>query len=166
MTPRRDMKKQNEVQRTREEAMRREQVRTMRLGVGGVSLLLAITLGALAASGSTSPPARHAGVVTITYRDKGSIVDVAAGQKIRVVLDSTYWTINQASNAGVVARLGAEHVLPRGGCVPGEGCGTATSWFRAVGSGRVVITASRVSCGEALRCTNGNGSFRVTVRVS
>jgi hypothetical protein len=157
---------QTELVESRGGRMRREQVRTVRFGIAGVSLLLAITLGALAASGSTSAPPRRSGVVTITYRDKGSTVHVAPGQKIRVVLGSTYWRITRTSGRTTLAPIGAEHVVARQGCVAGEGCGTATSWFRATRAGAGAITATRGSCGEALRCTNGRGTFHVTVRVN
>jgi hypothetical protein len=145
--------------------MRREQARVLRYGIGSVTLLLALGVGALVASGTTGARPRSSGVVTITYRDKGSTLYVHPGERLRVVLDNTYWTIKGSSDAAVKL-IGSEHVSPRGGCVAGEGCGTVSASFRAIARGVAVITATRVSCGEALRCTNGNGYFDVTLRVS
>jgi hypothetical protein len=147
--------------------MRRERVQFLRYGIGGATLVLALTVGAVVASGSTGPSPKHASVVTITYRDKGSTVHLRVGERLRVVLDSTYWALNRSSNVASLTSLGAARVDPRlTGCVPGEGCGTVTESFRAIARGTAEVTASRVSCGEALRCTDGNGNFFVTIDVS
>lgn len=146
--------------------MRREQARVLRYGIGSVTLLLALGVGALVASGTTGAKPKSSGVVTITFRDKGSTLSVHPGERLRVVLDNTYWSIKGSSNTAAVELIGSVHVSPRRGCVAGEGCGTVSAPFRAIARGAAVITASRVSCGEALRCTNGNGYFDVTLRVS
>ncbi len=49
--------------------------------------------------------------------------------------------------------------------MPGGGCGTVTAWFNADGPGTAVVTASRTSCGEAMACGGGAGSYRLTVIV-
>jgi hypothetical protein len=146
--------------------MRRAPSRYDRLAIGAVSIALAVSLGALVANASTgtAPPTRS--TVTVTFGDKGSTVRLQVGETLRVLLDNTYWSIGPSSRPRLLAPHGAVRVHPRlTGCVPGEGCGSVTALFRALEPGTAVISASRVSCGEALRCTGGNGSFDVTVRI-
>jgi hypothetical protein len=49
--------------------------------------------------------------------------------------------------------------------VPGQGCGTVTAVFAAIAPGSARLTASRISCGEALRCTGSDGVYVLTVTV-
>jgi hypothetical protein len=53
-----------------------------------------------------------------------------------------------------------------GSCLPGIGCGVTTAWYKALSAGSATVSASRVSCGEALRCVGKQGAYRVTVVVS
>jgi hypothetical protein len=50
--------------------------------------------------------------------------------------------------------------------VAGSGCGTVAQEFRAVAPGMAQVTASRVSCGEALRCGDAAGHYQLTVEVT
>jgi plastocyanin len=113
-------------------------------------------------SGATPPPPV---TVKVADADNGKTVHVPQGSTVRVVLGSTYWTVQDGSNHQVLALQGAPTVLPSGGCVPGQGCGTVTATFRALAAGTSVITASRTTCGEALRCTGSEGSYRIVVIV-
>jgi hypothetical protein len=148
--------------------MRRDQARFLRFGIGGASVLLVVALGALLANVSSgASPKTKSDIVTVTFADKGKTVDLRVGETLRVVLDNTYWSTNPPSSnsAGLVQR-GAVKVYPRlAGCVAGEGCGTVITLFRATAAGTAMVSASRVSCGEAMRCTSGNGTFEVTVRI-
>jgi hypothetical protein len=148
--------------------MRRDQARILRFGIGGASVLLVVALGALLANVSSgASPKTKSDIVTVTFADKGKTVDLRVGETLRVVLDNTYWSTNPPSSnsAGLVQR-GAVKVYPRlAGCVAGEGCGTVITLFRATAAGTAMVSASRVSCGEAMRCTSGNGTFEVTVRI-
>ena len=146
--------------------MRREQARVLRYGIGTASLLLTLALGAMVASGPSGASPRRVNVVTVTFRDKGSTVHLRVGERLRVILGSTYWSFKPSSNSRTLAQMGAVKVVPRAGCVAGQGCGTVTALFRALAPGTAAVSASRVSCGEALRCSKGNGSFSVTVRVN
>jgi len=96
-------------------------------------------------------------------------VDIAAGDRLVVRLSSTYWTVSPpASNAVLRAEGPAIVATPSAAtshCVPGSGCGTVTAVFVARTPGRAVVTAQRTSCGEALRCTDQQGSYRLTVVV-
>lgn len=116
----------------------------------------------------TAPAGRTANAHVVTVDEKAGhrTVTIRRGAEIDVRLHSTYWRFSSL-NGSVLRRLGAPAYRPRlgGGCVPGQGCGTVTVRYRATRPGRVTIRASRNSCGEALRCTHGAGSFRVTIRV-
>ena len=102
----------------------------------------------------------------MTDRDKGTTVTLHVGDRLKVVLASTYWTIHPASKPAVLQTDGKQVTTPRPkGCVPGGGCGTASRMFTAVAKGTTTVSASRTSCGEALPCTGGNGKFSVTVVV-
>jgi hypothetical protein len=116
----------------------------------------------------TAPGGRTASkrVVTVDEKAGHRTVTIRQGTEIDVRLHSTYWRFSSLRGS-VLRSLGAPAYKPRlgGSCVPGQGCGTVTSRYRANRPGRKTIRASRTSCGEALRCTHGAGSFRVTIRV-
>lgn len=108
-----------------------------------------------------------AGDVTVTEKDNGTTLTLVAGQRVRVVLSSTYWQFQDSSDPAVLRADGQPRVSPQpSGCVPGAGCGTATATFLAVASGSAEIKATRTSCGEAMGCTGNEGLYtlRVTVR--
>jgi len=128
----------------------------VRLGVVAAAL---VVLGCGAASSASSiPPAS----LTVTDADNGRTVAIASGGQVTVTLDSTYWTFGGSSNPAVLRQVGQPVTSP-GSCPPGVGCGRVSATFAAVGRGRADVTASRTSCGEALSCTGGSGSYRVTV---
>jgi hypothetical protein len=117
-------------------------------------------------SPSTSPTPALAAGTTFGGADNGHTVTVRTGQQFRVVLDSTYWTFPDQPGSAVVRAVNTPTYQPSPGCVPGEGCGTATASFTAVAPGSVTITASRTSCGEAMACTGTAGEYSVTVVVT
>jgi hypothetical protein len=130
-----------------------------RSAVAAFALLLAA--GCTSAAGSGQPTTKR-----VTDRDKGTTVTLHIGDRLKVVLASTYWTIHPASKPAVLRSDGRPVTTPRPtGCVPGGGCGTVTATFTAAGDGTTIVSASRTSCGEALRCTGGNGVYRVSVVV-
>src|SRR5207302_4854531 len=104
----------------------------------------------------------------VSEADNGSTVSLRTGGTLRVVLHSTYWQFDPASDPTVLRSTGdpTSSPDPPGSCVPGGGCGTVTATFQALRAGRAVVTAHRTSCGEALRCTGRQGSYTVTVVVS
>jgi hypothetical protein len=113
---------------------------------------------------ATSP--RTTAARTATDAENGHRITVQVGDRVSVVLHSTYWNFAGSSNAAVMAPDGSPTVSPNpSGCVPGQGCGTATAVFVAAAPGTAQITASRTSCGEALRCTGSAGMYRLTVAV-
>lgn len=105
--------------------------------------------------------------VTVTNDDKGKTIEVHRGDRVTLTLSSTYWTIGPSSDASVLSGAGPPTISPQvSGCVPGQGCGTATARFTAGAPGTATVAATRTSCGEAMGCTAASGSFAVTIRVT
>jgi hypothetical protein len=99
-------------------------------------------------------------------RDSGHTLRMHVHDHLVVVLTSTYWTVQGSSNTRVLRQTGHSKVEPRrAGCGPGQGCGTVTTGFEALAPGRAEVTASRTTCGEAMRCTGSAGSYRVRIVV-
>lgn len=130
----------------------------------GALVLLTGCAKAQGTSGGASTPS-PVQTVTVGDNDTGRTLHVTPGSSVKVVLGSTYWTFGHSSDGGVLSLVGTPNVVPSGGCVPGQGCGTVTGVFRAMAPGTATITASRTSCGEAMRCTGDQGSYRVVVIV-
>lgn len=98
----------------------------------------------------------------------GSTVHLAPGDRVRVVLHSTYWTFRPPSDRAVVAGDGPGAYASGPNCptYPGSGCGTVTVRYSARHAGAAVIAADRTSCGEAIRCTPAALHWSVNVAVS
>jgi hypothetical protein len=138
-----------------------------RAGVLTVGMSAAVL--AFGACSSTSRPRSAAGprVVTLTYSDGGRSIEVHDGDSVKVILSSTYWSFQDSSNPNVLRSGGSAKVVPQlSGCVPGQGCGTVTATFKAIGVGTATIVATRTVCGEALRCNRTNDHYQVAVSVS
>lgn len=103
--------------------------------------------------------------LTLTKADNGKTVRTRTGDHLTIVLDSTYWTVQKLSGP-VLQEDGPPIVDPKiGHCVPGGGCGTVTTHFSVVTTGIATITANRTTCGEAMRCSEDQGTYRVVVDV-
>jgi hypothetical protein len=116
----------------------------------------------------TSPGSGGGTTVTARDTDNGHTVNLAVGDQLVVVLASTYWHFATLDDPRVLADRGPAVVAasPLGhGCVPGGGCGTVTVRYVAVAAGQVTVAADRTSCGEAMACTGGNGTYRLHVVV-
>ena len=108
----------------------------------------------------------HAVIVRANDGSNGRTIAIRRGQRLRVVLSSTYWQLQPSSNTTVLGLIGRPTISPQlTGCVPGEGCGTATATYLASRDGKATVTATRTSCGEALRCTGAGGLFTLHVLV-
>jgi len=138
--------------------------------------LTTLTLAAGCTSAASAPrdttprhPTPHHRTVVIAEKDKGHVVQVHVGDTVRWVLHNTYWTFVPAGG-GVLVKAGSQDspAPPSDvrSCVPGQGCGTVEVDYRVAQTGRVVLRAHRVSCGEALRCTGDRGRFSVTIVVT
>jgi hypothetical protein len=117
------------------------------------------------ATGSNNPVPK-----TIVLHDdaNGRTVSVRTGDSVELILASSYWNVAGSSAPGVLRQDGATSLLPRpAGCadIPGLGCTPEKTTFKALTRGRAVITASRTSCGEALRCVGHGHPTRFTLTV-
>jgi hypothetical protein len=99
-------------------------------------------------------------VRTIGRPAGGTTVHLALNDELVVRLTGSSWTFGPLSRPGILRPLGAPRNV---GCRPEFGCRSTTASYRASETGTVVVSASRSSCGEALRCIGAEGSFRVTV---
>jgi hypothetical protein len=98
----------------------------------------------------------------------GTTVHVHVGNKVELVLSSSYWNVNGSSTARVLRQDGSSTVLPRPtGCpaIPGMGCQPVQTNFTATAAGTSIITANRTACGEAMRCPADKQHFTVTIVV-
>lgn len=138
---------------------------------------LAVMLGLVAANGCSSsdgshPPSvsRSATVppktVTLDEHARGKVVRVSVGTAVMVRLHSTYWSVPASSDPQLLAPVGKGGSTPAGTCEPGAGCGLAVADFTARRPGIARLTAHRDSCGEAMPCRPGDGSYTVTVEIT
>jgi hypothetical protein len=111
-----------------------------------------------------APPGRP---IVLDEHANRTVIYVRAGATVELLLHSSYWTILGSSRPAVLAQDGPTRQLPvTPTCPPGIGCNPLQAMFIAQSPGTAVLSASRTSCGEALRCGPQNGSFRVTVIVT
>jgi len=144
-------------------------------GTGRRSVVSAAAVAAVTAAGCgvtpAAPPARG-GPPVIVIRDNanGTVVPVAAGDRVELILSSSYWDVAGSSAPRVLRQDGPATLMPRPSTcpknIPGLGCIPIQMNFTALADGRAVIKASRTSCGEALRCGPHHTRFTVTVVVS
>jgi len=121
----------------------------------------------------TIPPAlpTRGGPPVIVIRDNanGTLVPVTAGDRVELILSSSYWDVAGSSAPRVLRQDGPATLMPRPsscpGNIPGLGCIPIQMKFTALADGKAVIKASRTSCGEALRCGAHHTRFTVTVVV-
>jgi LPXTG-motif cell wall-anchored protein len=107
-------------------------------------------------------PAHAASNVAVGDADKGKTVTAHPGDTIVVTLGATAWTIDPAQGAALTSQGEQTAAVTR----PGPGApGTTTRRYLAVAAGTATIKASRVSCGEALKCSPEQGAFTVTINV-
>jgi hypothetical protein len=109
------------------------------------------------------------GHVSASEANNGTTVTMHRGDTLNVTLHSTYWTIQGSSNPTVLVQQGPQTTTPEPPssrrCVPGQGCGTVSADFLAAAAGNADVTASRTSCGEALRCTPAQSTWTLHVIV-
>jgi hypothetical protein len=121
----------------------------------------------------SAPPARSnpraPAVVVIRDNANGTMVPVAVGDRVELILSSSYWDVAGSSSSRVLRADGPAAPMPRpSSCpanIPGLGCVPIQMRFTALADGKAVIKASRTSCGEALRCRPDQTRFTVTVIV-
>jgi hypothetical protein len=107
-------------------------------------------------------------VIVVRSDANGKAVSARAGDRIELILSSSYWRVTGSSAPSVLRQDGRTVLLPRpSGCpdIPGLGCTPVRADFTALTDGKAVITASRSACGEALRCKPDQTRFSVVVVV-
>jgi hypothetical protein len=122
----------------------------------------------MAASHASGPVA--GGPVVIVVRDdaNGKAVSAKAGDRIELILSSSYWHMTGSPAPSVLRQDGPPVLLSRpSSCpdIPGLGCVPVRADFTALADGKAVITASRSACGEARRCMPDQTRFTVMVVV-
>jgi hypothetical protein len=136
-----------------------------------VCLAVAAAVAALTAAGCGATASAAGGPAVIVIHDSanGATVQAGAGDRVELILASSYWDVAGSSSPHVLRQNGPAALMPRPtNCpdIPGLGCIPVRVSFTALADGRAVITASRSSCGEALPCMPDQTRFRVTVVVS
>lgn len=102
----------------------------------------------------------------VSEANNGKTYTIAKGDSVTVVLHSTYWTIDGSSNPAVMKAVGQQTASPPANpCHAGQGCGTISQKFVAVGPGTAHLKASRTSCGEALQCSPSPQRWDVSIVV-
>lgn len=122
----------------------------------------------------TLPPSASSSTITVSgsplvldEHAKGKVVKIAVGTSVELILHSSYWNINNSSSPKVLSEIGEPTQLPvTPTCPPGIGCNPVQATFTAMTPGTAVLSASRMSCGEAMGCGPGQGHFQVTVVVT
>jgi hypothetical protein len=102
--------------------------------------------------------------VAVGQADNGRQITVPVHSTVVVRLTSTYWRFAGTDGPTTLRRVRVE-THPGSGGVPGAGRGTMVAVYRAVSGGKAVVTATRTSCGEALRCAPAQSRFRLAVVV-
>jgi hypothetical protein len=121
-----------------------------------------------AASSASGPAAGRPRVIVVRDDAHGKVVPARAGDRIELILPSSYWHVTSSSAPRVLRQHGPPVLLSRpGSCpdIPGLGCTPVRADFTARTDGQAVITARRSACGEALRCQPDQTRLTVTVVV-
>ena len=124
----------------------------------------------MTSAGCGTAASRAGGPTVIVVRDdaNGKAVSARAGDRIELILSSSYWHVTGNSAPGVLRQDGPAVPLSRpSNCpdIPGLGCTPVRADYTALTDGKAVITARRSACGEALRCKPDQTRFTVIVVV-
>ena len=131
------------------------------MGVAAVALLAAGCAQTVTAVGNSH-------MVVARDNSNGKTVRVSVGDRLELILASSYWNVDSSTSPAVLRQDGPTTFLaPPSDCstMPGSGCAPEQTSYTALAPGTVVITASRESCGEALACRPDQSRFRLTVIV-
>jgi hypothetical protein len=133
-----------------------------------VSVVSTMTFAGCGMGASRGPVAGAPRVIVVRDDANGKAVSARAGDRIELILSSSYWHVTGSSAPSVLRQDGPPVLLSRpSSCpdIPGLGCIPVRAKFTALTDGKAVITASRSACGEALRCKPGQTRFTVNVVV-
>jgi len=144
----------------------------LRLLAGALVVLTMAGCGGVSAAGGpgTQPGGTASpGALTVSSdHANGRTLHVKVGERLNLILSSAYWQVRGSSAPAVLRQDGAATPLPRPSTcpkLPGLGCVPVRTTFLALAPGTAVISASRTTCGEALRCAASQRHFRVTIVV-
>ena len=121
-----------------------------------------------AASRASGPVAGGPTVIVVRDDANGKAVSTRAGDRIELILSSSYWHVTGSSAPSVLRQDGPPVLLSRPkSCpdIPGLGCIPVRADFTALTDGNAEITAERSACGEAVRCKPDQTRFTVIVDV-
>jgi len=136
-----------------------------RPALSAAAALLTAACGTAVSSTGGPPPHQ---LTVVRDSANGKTVHVGVGDRLELILPGSYWNLHGSSPEAVMAQDGPARYLPRPpSCpdIPGLGCSPTTATFTARARGTAVITASRTTCGEALRCQPPQRRFTLTVVV-
>jgi hypothetical protein len=129
----------------------------------------AVTVAGCGVAPATAPARGGPTLIVIRDNANGKSVPVAVGDRVELLLSSSYWNVAGSSAPRVLRQDGPATLMPRpSSCpanIPGLGCSPIQMKFTALAGGRAFITASRSTCGEAMRCMPDQTRFTVTVVV-
>lgn len=138
----------------------------LRLTASAAVALLIAGCGSATADG---PGPRPPGAVTIARDDaNGTTVRLGVGDRLELTLSSSYWNVHGSRAPALLRQDGPTRLLARPSTcpdIPGLGCTPVQTSFTALAPGTAVITATRITCGEALRCAADQRRFTITVVV-
>jgi len=143
----------------------RHRLMAVGMAVSAVSMMTSAGCGAAASGG---PGAGGPAVIVVRDDANGTAVSARAGDRIELILSSSYWHVTGSSAPSVLRQDGPPVLLSRPRrCpeIPGLGCAPVRADFTALTDGKAVITASRSACGEARRCKPDQTRFTVIVVV-
>jgi hypothetical protein len=146
---------------------RRHRLMAIVVAASAVSIMTSAGCGT-AVSRAGGPAANSPRVIVVRDDANGKAVSAKAGDRIELILSSSYWHVTGSSAPGVLRQDGSPVLLSRpSSCpdLPGLGCTPVRADFHALADGTAVITASRSACGEALRCQPDQARFTVIVVV-
>ncbi len=151
---------------------RRHRLMAVAVAVIAVSTMTSAGCGTAAsrAGGPVAGGPVAGGPTVIVVRDdaNGKAVSTRAGDRIELILSSSYWHVTGSSAPSVLRQDGTPVLLSRPkSCpdIPGLGCVPVRADFTALTDGKAEITAERSACGEALRCKPDQTRFTVIVDV-
>ena len=141
-----------------------------RLTAAVIAVVAASALAAAGCGTAASSDGRSPKVIVVRDNANGTTVSVGVGDSLKLILSSSYWMVAGSSATRVLRQDGSTVLLPRPDNCPdiaGLGCTPVRTVFTALNPGRAIIRASRISCGEALRCVGKHATrFTLTVVVT
>lgn len=141
---------------------------TVGVAVSVVGIMTAAGCGTVASRASGPVVGGHT-VIVVRNGVNGRTVSAKAGDRLELILSSSYWHVTGSSAPGVLRQDGPPVLLSRPRtcpAIPGLGCTPVRADFTARTAGRAAITATRSACGEARRCRPDETRFTVTVVVA